>query len=90
MTLSERKEGAGKEGGKQTPVGEKPSDKPALDTSVSIPSAVFRDRTLKPLEAMVEYLREHHNLTIHQIAKLLNRDDRTIWTVYHRAKVKRA
>jgi hypothetical protein len=82
--LSEKKEGAGKEADKHA------SDKPALDTSVSIPSAVFRDRTLKPLEAMVEYLREHHNLTIHQIAKLLNRDDRTIWTVYHRAKVKRA
>jgi len=70
--LSEKKEGAGKEADKHA------SDKPALDTSVSIPSAVFRDRTLKPLEAMAEYLREHHNLTIHQIAKLLNRDDRTI------------
>jgi hypothetical protein len=61
-----------------------------VDSSVSIPSYVFRDRTLKPLEAICEYLKEHEGLTIHQIAKLLNRDDRTIWTVYHRAKVKRA
>lgn len=76
--MPEKKEGAGKE-----------ADKTA-DSSISIPSYVFRDRTLKPLEAIVEFLREHQGLTIHQIAKLLNRDDRTIWTVYHRAKVKRA
>ena len=61
----------------------------ALDTSASIPTAIFRDRTLKPLEAVVEYLREHDKLTLHQIARLLNRDDRTIWTVYNRAKRKR-
>ena len=63
--------------------------KPVVDSSVSIPSAVFRDRTLKPLEAVVEYLHDHHKLTLHQIAKLLNRDDRTIWTVYNRATRKR-
>lgn len=61
----------------------------ALDTSASIPTSVFRDRTLKPLEAVVEYLHDHQKLTLHQIAKLLNRDDRTIWTVLNRAKVKR-
>ena len=60
-----------------------------MDSSVSIPTAVFRDRTLKPLEVVVEYLREHHKLSLHQIATLLNRDDRTIWTVYNRAKRKR-
>lgn len=61
----------------------------AIDSSVAIPSSIFRDRTLKPLEAIVEYLHEHQKLTLHQIAKVLNRDDRTIWTVYNRAKRKR-
>jgi hypothetical protein len=64
-------------------------EKEAVDSSVAIPSAVFRDRTLKPLEAIVEYLHDVQKLTLHQIAKLLNRDDRTIWTVLNRAKRKR-
>ena len=60
-----------------------------IPSSLSIPTSIFRDRTLSVLEAIVEYLREHHHLNYHQIAKLLNRDDRTIWTVYRRAKQKR-
>jgi len=60
-----------------------------VDSSITLPTYIFRDRTLKPLEAVVEYLREHRQLTLHQIARLLNRDDRTIWTVYDRAKRKR-
>jgi hypothetical protein len=67
---------------------EKPAEK--LDASISIPSYIFRDRTLKPLEAIVEYLHVHHKLTLHQIAKLLARDDRTVWTVLDRARRKRA
>lgn len=54
-----------------------------------IPTSIFRDRTLKVLEAVVEYLKEVEHLSNHQIAKLLNRNDRTIWTVYQRAKQKR-
>jgi len=56
---------------------------------VQIPSSIFKDRTLSVLEAMVEYLKEKQNLTYHQIALLLNRDERNIWTVYSRAKKKR-
>lgn len=65
----------------------KESDVPS--SHVLIPTSVFRDRTLKVLESLVEYLKESEGLTYHQIAKLLNRDDRTIWTVYQRAKKKR-
>lgn len=64
------------------------ADKP-LDFSMNLPSYIFRDRSLSVLEAMVEYLKEKENLTFHRIAKLLNRDDRTIWTCYDRAKKKR-
>ncbi len=58
-------------------------------STINIPTSIFRDRSLSVLEAVVEYLKEHHNLNYHQIARLLNRDERTIWTVYNRAKKKR-
>jgi transcriptional regulatory protein LevR len=58
-------------------------------STVNIPTSIFRDRSLSVLEAVVEYLKEHHNLNYHQIARLLNRDERTVWTVYSRAKKKR-
>jgi hypothetical protein len=54
-----------------------------------IPSFVFRDRSVAVLECMVEYMKDNRSLTFHEIAVLLNRDDRTIWTVYRRAKLKR-
>ncbi|MFH1133548.1 MAG: hypothetical protein V1735_03595 [Nanoarchaeota archaeon] len=55
----------------------------------SIPIAVLQDRKVKVLEAIVEYLKDIQGLTYHEIAELLNRDDRTIWTVYSRVKRKR-
>lgn len=61
-----------------------------LDTEeIPIPASIFRDRSLSVLETMVEYLKEDQQLPFHRIAKLLNRNDRTIWTVYHRVKKKR-
>jgi len=54
-----------------------------------IPSSLFKDRSLGVLEAIAEYLRDELQFRYCQIASLLNRDDRTIWTVYHRAKKKR-
>lgn len=55
---------------------------------VNIPTFIFRDRSLAALESIVVYLKDTHGLTYAQIAKLLNRDDRTIWTTYTRAKKK--
>jgi hypothetical protein len=57
--------------------------------SIAIPSHILRDRSLSVLEIIVEYLKEKKKLTYHEIAVLLNRDDRTIWTCYNRAKKKR-
>lgn len=51
--------------------------------------SIFEDRKMGVLEAIAEYLKEEYKLTYHEIAVLLNRDDRTIWTVYQRAKIKR-
>lgn len=65
--------------------------KPTMQKSeVFIPLNVLLDRTLSVLEVLVEYLKEKLHLTYHEIAVLTNRNDRTIWTVYNRAKKKRA
>lgn len=54
-----------------------------------VPISIFKDRSLGMLEALTEYLKDTLNLRYCQIASLLNRDDRTIWTVHNRAKRKR-
>ena len=59
------------------------------DIRFLIPSFVFKDRSLSFLEALTEYLKDNLNLRYCQISSLLNRDPRTIWTVYYRAKNKR-
>ena len=64
----------------------KKQEKPEIE---NIPSSIFLDRSISVLEAIVKYLKEERNLTYHQIAVLLNRDDRTIWTCYNRALKKK-
>lgn len=55
-----------------------------------VPLTILTDRTLGALEAIVVHLKDSHNLTYHKIAQLLNRNDRTIWTTYSKAKAKLA
>jgi len=54
-----------------------------------VPVSIFHDRSLSVLEAVAEYLKEQHSMKYCRIAELLNRDQRTVWTVYTRAKKKR-
>ena len=54
----------------------------------SIPVSILQDRKLSVLENIAAYLKDTFGLTYHSIAVLLNRDDRTIWTVYKREKKK--
>jgi len=54
-----------------------------------IPVGILSERIVSVLESLVEFLREKHDLSYKQISVLLNRDNRTIWTVYQRAKQKR-
>jgi len=56
---------------------------------LSLPIGVLKDRNIAILESIVEYLKDEQNMKYSEIARLLNRDDRTIWTVYKRAKKKR-
>ncbi len=55
---------------------------------LSIPLKIFTDRKLGPLEAIIKYLKENQKMRFSEIAKLLNRNQRTIWASYHNAKKK--
>ena len=59
-------------------------------TKYSIPAKHFADRSLSILEHITKYLKDYFSLTYHQIAVITKRNDRTIWTVYNRAKKKQA
>jgi len=54
-------------------------------TKYSLPLSVVAEKRLSVLESVVYYLRITYNLSYHEVAVLLRRDDRTVWTVYHRA-----
>lgn len=56
--------------------------------SPRIPLSIFSNKKLSALEVVVSYLKNKFPLSYHQIAVLLKRDDRTIWTVYQRARKK--
>jgi len=56
--------------------------------TIWIPVSIFTDRKLGLLESLTKYLKENIEMTNHQIACALNRDNRTIWTSYSRAKKK--
>ena len=55
----------------------------------SIPVSILQDRNLSVLENVVSYLKDTFGLNYHKVAVLLNRNDRTVWTVYQRAKKKK-
>ena len=49
---------------------------------IEIPISVFSNEELSTLEIICKYLKENRNLSYHDIAVLIKRDDRTIWTTY--------
>jgi hypothetical protein len=53
-----------------------------------IPTSIFTNKDLGLLEVITTYLKDELNLCYHEIATLLNRDNRTIWTSYNKAKDK--
>ncbi|KHO45452.1 MAG: hypothetical protein QS99_C0015G0025 [archaeon GW2011_AR4] len=55
---------------------------------IAIPVRIFKERKVSVLEHIASYLKQTHGLTYHEIAALLHRDDRTIWTVISRAQKK--
>lgn len=65
-----------------------PSKLEILPSKYFIPISIFQNK-LGALENIVLYLKDELNLSYHTIAVLLERDDRTIWTMYNRTKNKR-
>jgi len=55
--------------------------------AIEIPVCIFNNK-LSALETVVKYLKENLNLKYSEIAKLLNRNDRTIWTTYSNSRKK--
>jgi hypothetical protein len=69
---------------------EKFPGKIAAKRGFAVPVSVFTDRGLGVLESIVVYLKDGKGLRLSEIALLLKRSPRTIWTVYHRARRKNA
>ena len=66
-----------------------PADFSSVVSDINIPIKNFSDRTFTIFESLVVYLKDL-NLTNHEIAVMLHRDDRTIWSIYDKAKRKRS
>lgn len=50
---------------------------------ITVPAEIFA-KNLSPSEAVCTYLKENRRLSFHAIAAMLRRDDRSVWTSYHR------
>jgi len=61
---------------------------PAKESKFFIPVSAFTDRKFSVLESIVCYLKDKFNLRYSEIAVLLKRDERNIWTVYNNYKKK--
>ncbi len=55
-----------------------------LNLSNSIPTYIFT-KDLGILESTVKYLKQEQNLKLSKIAKLINRNPRTIWSTYRKS-----
>jgi len=53
-----------------------------------IPASLFETK-LAPAESLIKYLKENLKMKHSEIASLLNRDDRTIWTLYQQSLTKK-
>jgi len=58
------------------------------ETKIAIPLSIFLDRSLGVLESLVFYLRSEYQMRYCAIARLVNRDQRTVWVTYDRVKKK--
>jgi hypothetical protein len=56
-----------------------------LDSRYHVPISIIQRSKLSILESIVVHLKENYNLKFSEIARLLQRDQRTVWTAYSRA-----
>jgi len=57
--------------------------------SLLIPINIFSHPKFSALESVVVHMKEKLGLNYHEIALIIKRDDRTIWTVYNNIRKKR-
>jgi hypothetical protein len=57
--------------------------------NITIPVSILKDRSLSVLENLVVYLKENYNFSFKKISLLIRRNNKTVWTVFNRAKKKR-
>ena len=62
----------------------------AKSQTILIPISVINDRKLSILESACYFIKNKYNLSYHEIAEILGKNDRTIWTVVNRARKKLA
>ena len=58
------------------------------DCPVLIPYSIFKDRKYGVLEALSMYMKDMLKMNYSEIARALDRNPRTIWTAYNRARKK--
>lgn len=61
-----------------------------VDSEITIPVSQFSERKYAPLEVVVAFLKDSHSLTFTDIAALLDRSPKTVWTIYQRIQKKNA
>jgi hypothetical protein len=59
------------------------------NNEIYIPISQIVTPKLTIYESLIVYLKEQQEFTYREIGDLLKRDERNIWTVYHRALKKR-
>lgn len=64
------------------------SRKKRLPSKFYIDLNIFRNTNLSPSEAIVMFLKDSEKLSFREISKILERDERNIWTLYNRARKK--
>ncbi|MBI2101726.1 hypothetical protein HYT53_03870 [Candidatus Woesearchaeota archaeon] len=65
-----------------------PSTFGSISNEIFIPVSVFAGRKFSTLESLVGFIKDL-GYSNHEVALMLRLDDRTIWTVYDRVKMKR-
>ncbi|PLW80935.1 hypothetical protein C0585_00025 [Candidatus Woesearchaeota archaeon] len=60
----------------------------ATEQNINVPISIYNSKDISALEATVRYLKENLNLRYKDIAVILNRDERTIWTTYSKSNKK--
>lgn len=57
-------------------------------TQFFIPLSIFAEKKFSILESIVVHLRHEYNLSYSQISRIVQRDERTVWTACSRARKK--